>query len=169
MNLNFSPQRLDQISLTQIRDCDFKNKKKAHKVDSQLDGPFRDPLWNLAPFQPTAVHKLPRTRAGRGARPCVRATSTLLETRKQRKHHDEARTDARLLRGEAHFFLPPQPPAKHERNKPFWRRRQIQKREKSPGGEKIPRFASIYSVDPYIQSPVAARTVRVKYRRTTSL
>lgn len=141
-------------------------------MDSQLDSPVRDPLWNLAPFQPTAVHKLPRTRAGRGARPCVRATSTLLETRKQRKHHDEARTDARLLRGEAHFFfkkLPPNlRPNTRKRKKTFWRRREIQKREKSPG-KKIPKFASIYSVDPYIQSLVAARTVRVKYKRNTSL
>lgn len=97
-------------------------------MDSQLDSPFRDPLWNLAPFQPTAVHKLPRTRAGRGARPCVRATSTLLETRKQRKHHDEARTDARLL----HFFPPTSDQTREEKKKPLWRRRQIQKREKSP-------------------------------------
>lgn len=79
------------------------NSHKSGTEDSQLDRPFRDPLWNLPPLQPTAVQQLPRTHAGRGASPHGRPRSAL-EPPKDGQNHGKARKAARL-RGGAHFPL----------------------------------------------------------------
>lgn len=77
---------------------------EAFWLDSQLDCPFRDRLWNLAPFQATAVQKLPRTRAGWGTRPWVCTRSTL-QSQKEQENHGKASKAARLRKG-PHFLWP---------------------------------------------------------------
>lgn len=72
-------------------------------MDSQMDCPFRDRLWNLPLFQPTAVHKLPRTHAGWGASRCGSARSEQYPPKEQQNHGETRKTAE--LRGGAHFPL----------------------------------------------------------------
>lgn len=72
---------------------EFLRYTKALWVDSQLDCPLRDHVWNSAPFQSTAVHEPPRTGAGRGA---PRAP---LRPQGEQENHGEPREGARLRGG----------------------------------------------------------------------
>lgn len=62
-----------------------------------MNRPFRDRVWNLAPFQPTAVQELPRTRAGRGTGPSAGGGSTLQPQKHEKKHGEPLRRGAHFL------------------------------------------------------------------------
>lgn len=140
---------------------------EAFWLDSQLDCPFRDRLWNLAPFQATAVQKLPRTRAGWGTRPWVCTRSTL-QSQKEQKNHGKASKTARLRKG-PHFLWPHK-----SQTTPLQELRRNQSKEwvitknKKAKQKKTIQKLFINTVDPYIQSLVAVWSLDVKCKSKAS-